>query len=464
MFYFPNISGDCSAKRRTKRTIISLWNRLFRIAPLFPIGLAPLFVAAATPSISDWPGYLGPHRNSISADSIPLADSWPESGPPLVWTAKIHPGHSGAAIVDRKVYVMDRVDSEKDVLLVFDLGTGEELDRGEVESAGRVNFPGARTVPTVTDHHVFTAGPMGVVAAWKRDDLSQLWTVDVINKFGAKPFHVGYSTHPQAYKNLVILSTHSEEASLVALHAKTGKVAWKASGLHGSLATPIIRRFQGRDQILYISNETPENPKGNGASSVAGLDPETGKILWRYRDFAADLPIPPPIVVNDNTLFVTGAYEAGAQLLRIGLAPKPIFDVLQSFRWGSHLCAPIVYQEHLYLLSHENATLKDKRIWPEVGLTCINVNGKQRWNTGVEPMFGRGSMIIADGKLLIRDSYHGKLYMVAPSPEGYRQLAVANPFDLNRSDLKRWAPLAISHGLLIVRDEREIKCLDLRQR
>ena len=436
---------------------------LFQIGWISPVVLTSILSASDVVTTSDWPGYLGPNRNSISADLTPLADSWPESGPPVVWTVKIHPGHGGAAIVDKRVYVMDRVDSEKDILLVFDLRTGEELGRGEIESAGRVNFPGARTVPTVTDHHVFTAGPMGVVAAWNREDLSPLWTVDVINEFGAEPFHVGYSTHPQAYKNLVILSTHSEEASLVALHAKTGKVAWKAPGLHGSLATPIIRRFQGRDQILYISNETPENPKGNGASSVAGIDPETGEVLWRYQNFAADLPIPPPIVVNDNTLFVAGAYEAGAQLLRIDLTPKPSFELLKSYRWGSHLCAPIVYQEHLYFLAHENATLKDKKTWPEVGLTCIATNGKPQWNTGADPMFGRGSMIIANGKLLIRDSYYGKLYMVAPSPDGYHQLAVANPFGLKRSDLKRWAPLAISQGLLIVRDEREIKCLDLRR-
>ncbi len=90
--------------------------------------------------------------------------------------------------------------------------------------------------------------------------------------------------------------------------------------------------------------------------------------------------------------------------------------------------------------------------------------GKKLWHTGAEPMFGRGSMILADGKLLIRDSYHGKLYMVKPTPQGYRQLAVANPFDHKRKDLKRWAPLAISEGLLVIRDEREIKCLDLRKR
>jgi len=393
-----------------------------------------------------------------------LAESWLESGPPVVWTAEIRPGHGGAAIVDGKVYVMDRVDSEKDVLLVLDLKTGERLGKGEVESPGRVNYPGARTVPLVTDQHVFTAGPMGVVAGWSRPDLSRLWTVDVVKDFGAEPFHVGYSMHPQAYKGLVIISAHSEEASVIALHSATGKVAWKASGLYGSLAAPVIRKFQGRDQVLYISNETPENPNGNGASSVAGLDPETGKILWRYHGFPADLPIPPPIVVDGNTLFVTGAYEAGAQLLKFGPGPNPSIDVVKTFPWGAHICPPIVYQEHLYFLSHENATLKDKRIWPEVGLNCIDANGNKRWNTGSDPMFGRGSMIIADGKLLIRDSYYGKLYMVAPSPSGFRQLAVANPFGLERSDLKRWAPLAISQGLLVLRDDRKIKCLDLRKR
>ena len=70
---------------------------------------------------------------------------------------------------------------------------------------------------------------------------------------------------------------------------------------------------------------------------------------------------------------------------------------------------------------------------------------------------------MADGKLVIRDSYFGKLYLVEPSPEGYRQLAVANPFGHERKDLERWAPLAISKGLLIIRDEREMKCLDLRK-
>lgn len=430
---------------------------------LIVVGLAAGFSYPSGATTPDWPGYLGPNQNSISADSTPLADSWPEEGPPVLWTKAVNPGHGGASIVDGKVYVMDRVDGEKDVLNVYDLKTGKLIDSSDYESAGQVNFPGARGVPTVTDQYVFASGPMGTVAGWNRDDLKLLWTVDIVEDFGSEPLHFGYPVHPQVYKDLVIISTNAAEASIVALHADSGKVAWKTPGLFGSLSSPLIRKFQGRDQILYLSNETPEVPKGEGKPSLAGLDPETGKVLWRYDGFPLHLPIPPPVVVDDETLFVTGGYEAGAQLLKFGPGPKPEISVVESYKWGSHICPPVVHDGHIYFLTHENATLKKKKIWSEVGLNCISVDGKKRWHTGIDPMFGRGSMILADGKLLIRDSYYGKLYMVEPSPEGYRQLAVANPFDHKRRDLKRWAPLAISGGLLVIRDEEEIKCLDLRK-
>ena len=426
-------------------------------------GVTAFLTIASGATPSDWPGYLGPNRDSISTDTTLLADSWPNEGPPVLWTKDIEPGHGGASIVDGKVYMMDRVDGEKDTLNLFELKTGKLLDRKEVKSEGHVNYPRARGVPMVTGRHVFASGPVGVVMAWKKDDLALLWTVDIVKEFGSEPLHFGYAVHPQPYKNLVIISTNAEDASVVALHADSGKVAWKTPGLYGTLSSPIIRKFQGRDQILYISNETPEIPKGEGRPCLAGLDPETGKVLWKYDEFPLALPIAPPVVVDDRTLFVTGGYEAGSQLLKFDAGPKPKISVVKKFKWGSHICPPIVHDRHIYFLTHENATLKKKSTWPEVGLNCISVDGKERWHTGIDPMFGRGSMILADGKLLIRDSYYGKLYLVKPSPDGYRQLAVANPFDNKRRDLKRWAPLAISQGLLIIRDERKIKCLDLRK-
>ena len=48
--------------------------------------LLALPVAAA-----DWPQWRGPFRDGSSASSVPLADSWPEDGPKLLWESEIVP-------------------------------------------------------------------------------------------------------------------------------------------------------------------------------------------------------------------------------------------------------------------------------------------------------------------------------------------------------------------------------------
>ena len=141
----------------------------------------------------------------------------------------------------------------------------------------------------------------------------------------------------------------------MALQAETGKVVWKTGGLYGSLSSPLIRKFQGRDQILYISQELPEKPGKGGKPSVAGLDPKTGKVLWRHQEFQANLPIPAPVVIDEQTLFVTGGYEAGSQLLKFGGGTKPEAQVTSSRGVGKLSLLRRVY-------SFEADTKKPRRI------------------------------------------------------------------------------------------------------
>ena len=91
---------------------------------------------------ADWPQYLGPGRNGHSPEKA-LATSWPKKGPKVLWTQPMGKGFAGVAIRDGKVYVLDRVDSQKDVLRCFDLANGNELwtysndDPGEFSSTAR---------------------------------------------------------------------------------------------------------------------------------------------------------------------------------------------------------------------------------------------------------------------------------------------------------------------------------------
>ena len=65
------------------------------------------------------------------------------------------------------------------------------------------------------------------------------------------------------------------------------------------------------------------------------------------------------------------------------------------------------------------------------GLCCMDMEGNVLWKTKRAPNFDKGSMIYADGLLLATDGADA-LYLIDPSPEGYKQLAKA---DLLKSDI-----------------------------
>ena len=41
------------------------------------------------------------------------------------------------------------------------------------------------------------------------------------------------------------------------------------------------------------------------------LTQKTGKILWSWNGYSVKWAIPAPVVVDQNTLFITGGYGAG---------------------------------------------------------------------------------------------------------------------------------------------------------
>jgi hypothetical protein len=73
-----------------------------------------------------------------------------------------------------------------------------------------------------------------------------------------------------------------------------------------------------------------------------------------------------------------------------------------------------------------------------------------------QPPFVRGGSILADGLLLMTDG-NTKLYLVEPSPAGFKPLASA--VILEPGD--NWAPLALVDGKLLVRGQKELKALQV---
>ena len=91
---------------------------------------------------------------------------------------------------------------------------------------------------------------------------------------------------------------------------------------------------------------------------------------------------------------------------------------------------------------------------PITHLTCINAaTGERTWQ---EVRFGKGNLIAAEGKLFI-STMKGELVIVQASPEKYIELGRSTVLDATRQ-----AP-ALADGLLYLRDDKEIVCLDVRR-
>ena len=82
------------------------------------------------------------------------------------------------------------------------------------------------------------------------------------------------------------------------------------------------------------------------------------------------------------------------------------------------------------------------------------------WQTGPTQEFDAGAFLLADGMLFILHGKTGQLSLLEPTPAGPQMLAQAKV--LNAVGGNVWAPMALSDGKLLVRDQHQMKCLDVR--
>jgi len=99
----------------------------------------------------------------------------------------------------------------------------------------------------------------------------------------------------------------------------------------------------------------------------------------------------------------------------------------------------------------------------------MSMDGKIMWKTQRSPSFDKGSMILADGLLLGTDGAN-KLYLIDPDPSAFKPLASAallekgNGMDSGIGGAtQNWAPIALSNGKLLIRDQKRLMCVKVAQ-
>jgi outer membrane protein assembly factor BamB len=435
-------------------------------------------------SAADWPQYLGPNRNSTSSEKV--ARQWPEAGPEVLWKASVGRGFGGAAVQDGRVYLLDRDDKVGETLRCLSLEDGQELWSYAYDAPGSVMFPGSRSVPTVDGEQIYICGHNGDLHCIDIKTQKPIWKANVWADFGGQPPREGgfrpgpaepgsfpiwaVTQNPLVYGDLLIVASQAPEAGVVAYDKTTGKVRWATPSLgYVGYVSPSVARIAGEDHIVMVTPSTNPFSRGNSSENklgkIVGMEPQTGKILWEYDKWNCHISVASAVDAGDNRLLVVGGYELGATMIQVekseqGFVAKELFTTEE---FGDQTKPPILHDGHFYAQYGTN-NRRD-------GLVCMNMQGEILWKTRRQPNFNKGSMILVDGVILATDG-EKSLYMIEPDPKEFKALQSAELLGEGGGDnsgiagrigggSQNWAPLALSNGRLLIRDQTEMKCVQV---
>ena len=140
---------------------------------------------------------------------------------------------------------------------------------------------------------------------------------------------------------------------------------------------------------------------------------------------------------------------------------------LKHHEHGAQIHTAIPYKGQLYANLNTNDNMRGYRpgkkrgAMPD-GLACLDLDGNILWQTHDKPHFDRGGVLIADGMIIAMGGSDGVLHLLEARPDNIKVLASATVFDTGgRDEPNIWAPLALTDGKLLVRDQHQLKCLDL---
>ena len=192
-------------------------------------------------------------------------------------------------------------------------------------------------------------------------------------------------------------------------------------------------------------------PEGSEDGAVCGFNPKNGNLLWSYGGWKCKTPVPNVTEVGNSQLFVTAGYLSGGALIQINRKGNSweATEIMFSKEFGTHVHPPIFYKRYLYSQCTNNQVRN--------GFMCMDLKGNIKWKTGRNPNFDKGGFILADDMIISSDGAR-MLYLIEPNPSEFKVLAKAELLDTKQA----WAPLALSDGKLLIRDQKQMKCVVVR--
>jgi len=415
----------------------------------------------------DWPGFLGPNNDGRSTETG-LHWQWPNDSPPIKWQIPLGTGYAGPSISRGRLFHFDR-HGDNNRLTCRNAETGKELWRYEYatdyEDLLQYNT-GSRCAPVVDGSRVYVFGQEGELHCVRVADGKRIWRVDTAGQFNVVQNFFGVGSTPVVYGDLLIAQVggsppggpanvyagyvKAADQCVIAFDKRTGKVVYTVGDDLASYASPVIRTIGQRDWGFVFAR-----------AGLLAFNPATGKqdfhFPWRAT-LLESVNAANPVVVG-NRVLVSECYGPGAATLSV----KPGgYDVVWQDEKRSrqktlqtHWCTPIHHDGYVYASSGRRSGNAELR--------CVELNtGKIMWS---RPGLRRASLIYADDRLIVLGE-DGVLHILKANPKEYElETTVQMRREMADKPLRNryWTPPVLAHGLLYIRGDDRLVCLDLNR-
>ena len=436
-----------------------------------PAGSGP----SSQPLFRDWPQFLGPNRDESSPEKG-LLRQWPEGGPKVLWTAPVTRGYGTPVVSKGEVFLLGGGAGGRSIscLEAFTGASrwefGYDTRKADKKEAKRMEPAWGwcpRSSAAVTDRYVYTVDEIGEMYCLDRRTGKEVWYRDMDADFS--PSHndwKGWSASGVVIDKVVVLPASREatdpepihERKLVGLDVATGKTLWEYTesldlkkdgpGAGGGVySTPQAADFAGEHCLVWA-----------GSKGLVAVRASDGKKVWEYAEKKQAVWLSTPQVMGD--LIYQG------RLLRVDRTLAPFAS---SVVWESPIpyaastySTPVRCGDYLYGFFYtNNSPVGDRGALHNVRLSCVELKtGREVWKK--EDLPHSVSIITADGLLIAR--WQAGLFLIEPSPEGYREkgkVSLNTPGGLSTTG---WTMPALAYGRLYVRCEKEIACFQVTEK
>lgn len=384
----------------------------------------------------------GPARDGIYPETN-LLKVWPAEGPKMLWSFEgLGIGQSSVAVSNDRVFVTGIPDTLKSEGFLFAFDTnGKQLWKKSYGADWTTLFPGARSTPTVVDDLIYIESGNGSVHCLKVSDGEMVWSVDFFKDLQGDSVKFGFSESLLIDGDKLICTPGGKANNVVALNRFTGKKIWTGSayGERATYSSPILINHNGHRLLIHLT-----------ATSIIGLDAESGEMYWRIHQFQDNkIHANTPVYFDDKLLILSASRKDSSGLVLLQLSPD-----------GKK--AEIAWRNREFTNLMGGFILKDGFVYGGAYLQpkwfCIDV--KTGLTKYIAKELGGGPVIYADGLFYCYAEKDGEIALAEGNPEQFR---IISRFKVPLGADQHWAHPVIADQKLYIRHNDALMVYDIKK-